>query len=279
VIILAVSVKFQFFWIVVPMYLLLLGLYPYLIHLTLRFRARYAAWRGLRFRFDGRPGEAYTAYMLYPLVAFITAYLMVPWMVKEQQSYVSKHHSFGGKRFGFDGVLMDYYKPFLIALGIGFALFMVLMFGMIGLAVAGAASGGAAAGPDGQPQLPALVSAVMVIGFIGIYGGMLALGVYVQTQYMNLRWNNTNLGEHRFTSTLQWQQMILIYLSNGLAILLTLGLAVPWAQIRMLRYRLANTTLVAHGSLDEFIATIEAEQSATGAELADALDLDLDIAL
>jgi uncharacterized membrane protein YjgN (DUF898 family) len=279
VIVLAVAAKFQMFWIVIPMYIALLALFPYLIHLSLRFRARYSSWRGLRFRFDGRPGEAYTAYMLYPIIAFITAYLMVPWMVKEQQAYVARHHLFGGKRFAFDGLLGPYYKPFLIALGIGFALVMLLMFGMIGMAVAGAAAGGGGVDADGTAQMPPVVAVTMAVGFIVIYGAMLGLSVYVHTNFMNLRWNNTSLGEHRFASTLEWPKMIMLYLSNGLAILATLGLAVPWAQVRMLRYRLANTTLIAHGSLDEFVASVEAEQSATGAELADALDLDLDIAL
>lgn len=280
VLILAAAIQFQLIWIVIPMYLALLAVFPLLIHFSLRFRARYSAWRGLRFRFDGQPGEAYKAYMLYPIIALITMYIMVPWMVKEQQAYVVGHHLFGGKRFSFHGVLGDYFKPFLIALGIGIALFVILIFGMFGMAIAGAASG-AAASTDaaGQPQLPAALATLMVVMFVALYGGMLALGVYVQAAFLNLRWNNTGLGEHRFESTLDWKQLILIYLSNGLAILFTLGLAVPWAQIRMLRYRLANTTLIAHGSLDDFVAMIESDQSATGAELAQALDLDLDVAL
>ena len=126
---------------------------------------------------------------------------------------------------------------------------------------------------------PCAISVVMILMFTVLYGGMLALGVYVRTEFLNLRWNNTSLGEHRFESRLDWKWMVWLYLSNGLAILATLGLAVPWAQVRMLRYRLDSTTLIAHGSLDDFVASIEAEQSATGAELAQALDLDLDIAL
>ena len=276
VIVLAVAAKFQLMWVVVPMYLLLLALYPLLIHFSLRFRARYAAWRGLRFNFDGKPGEAYQAYMLYPIVAFITMYLMIPWMVKEQQSYIAKHHSYGGRRFAFQGELMEYYKPFLISLGIGFALMMLLIFGAVGMAVGSAAAGGADASAAGPGPV---FTTFMIVFMVLLYGGMLALGVFVRTKWTNLLWNNTSLGEHRFESKLEWPRMLVLYLTNGLAILASFGLLIPWAQIRMLRYRLASTTLVAQGSLDEFVGGIEQHQGAAGSELAQALDLDLDIAL
>src|SRR5687767_7996218 len=181
VIVFALSAKFQFMWILIPMYLALLALFPLLIHYSLRFRARYSAWRGLRFRFDGQPGEAYKAYMLYPIIGFITMYIMIPWVVKEQQAYLVRHHLFGGKRFGFEGVLGDYFKPFLIAAGIGIALFFLLIFGMFGVAIAGGAMGAeTTTGADGQPQLPTIVSALMIAVFTLLYGGMLALGVYVR---------------------------------------------------------------------------------------------------
>ncbi|MEO8162068.1 MAG: YjgN family protein, partial [Arenimonas sp.] len=236
-IVFVVAAKLQQFWIVVPIYLALLVLFPYLIHLSLRFRARYSAWRGLRFGFDGRPGQAYTAFMLYPLVAAVTMYLMVPWMVKEQQAYTVKNHHFGGKRFEFGGALGVYYKPFLIALGIGFAIFFVMIIGIFGIAFVGAAAAGGDSGGDPAKHMGVMASVLTFSFIVVLYAGMLALGVYVRTSFINLRWNNTSLGEHRFESTLDWKQMIWIYLSNGLGILVTLGLAVPWAQVRMLRYR------------------------------------------
>ena len=68
-IVLVVSLKLQLLWVVVPLYLAILVLFPWLIQLSLRFRARYSAWRGLRFRFDGTIKDAYTAYMWLPILA------------------------------------------------------------------------------------------------------------------------------------------------------------------------------------------------------------------
>ena len=73
--------------------------------------------------------------------------------------------------------------------------------------------------------------------------------------------------------------MIWLYFSNLVAILCTLGLATPWAMVRLARYRAEHFALVANGSLDEFVTELGADRDATGAETVDALDLGVDIGL
>ena len=68
--------------------------------------------------------------------------------------------------------------------------------------------------------------------------------------------------------------MFLLYVTNVLAIALTLGLAVPWARVRMARYRADSLTLIPGGPLVARAAVGGAEDVATGAELSDAMDLD-----
>lgn len=267
-IVLFVCVKLQMIWVVIPLYLALLALFPWLIYLGLRFRARYSAWRGLRFRFDGSVGDAYKVYMLFPILALFTAYLLIPFAICEQQKYMVSHHAFGGRRFGFSGETGKYYPPFLIAAGIGIALFIVFIIAAV---VAAVAAG------EGQPA--GTMSMSMVAAMVVLYAGIIVLSIYLRTRWLNMMWNNTSLGEHRFESRLEVRQILWLLLSNGLAILVTLGLALPWAMVRTARYRMSCLTLVAAGSLDDFIAVSAAEQSAAGAELADALDFDLDIAL
>jgi len=267
---LAVSAKFQIFWIFIPLYLVLLALFPLIIYLGIRFRARYSAWRGIRFRFDGTAGSAYFVYMLLPILSVFTLYLLIPYVVREQQNYMIKHHGFGGRRFGFHGVTGEYFPPFLIAIGLGIVLIFVFS-SLVGVAIVASGAAGQSQGA-GMPM--AMLGAMAVL-----YAGMIALTVYVRIRFLNLMWNNTRLGDHRFESKLQVRQMLWLYLSNGVVILVTLGLGTPWAMIRMTRYRLSCLTLVASGSLDDFVASANETQSAAGAEIASALDLDLDIAL
>jgi uncharacterized membrane protein YjgN (DUF898 family) len=60
-----------------------------------------------------------------------------------------------------------------------------------------------------------------------------------------------------------------------LAILASLGLLVPWAHVRLVRFRLRHLSLRAATPLDDFAAAEARQVTSLGAELGDALDLDL----
>jgi uncharacterized membrane protein YjgN (DUF898 family) len=269
VIVLSVAVQLQLFYIFIPVYLALLIGFPWLIYLSLRFRARYSAWRGLKFRFVDGVFESYVNFMFKPMLAGITMYLLVPWVKLSQHEYIGNGHRFGGKRFNFQGELGKYYTPFLIALGIAMVGFVLFMVAIIGGAVVQGVSGESE--PSGEMPL------YMIPIIILLYVLMFALTFYLQTKYLNLFWNGLRLGAHKFVSTLAVRTMIWLYFSNGLAILLSLGLATPWAMIRMARYRANSFVFISAGSMDEFSAEFETGRDSTGAELADALDLDMDV--
>ena len=69
-------------------------------------------------------------------------------------------------------------------------------------------------------------------------------------------------------SRLRFPRVFSLYLTNTLAIILTLGLAIPWAKIRMARYR-ADTFTVTAGSLDTFIGAAREEEQATAEGMSD----------
>jgi len=250
------------------MFVFLFAMMPAIVVWSLRFRARNSAWRGVNFRFDGHAGEAYGPFMGWPILTFLTMYLLFPVMSMRQQAFVANGHHFGKQRFHFDGLVGAYYIPFLIVLGCGVA----GIFGLIGatVGVAFASGGGAQAG-----QPPAWIFAMVAVFYLAFF----ALGIYLRVRYSNLFWKNTQLGEHRFESTLRARDMMWIYFSNLVAIVCTIGLAVPWAMVRLARYRAEHFTMVAHGSLDGFVAEAGGNTSATGAELVDALDVGLDFGI
>jgi uncharacterized membrane protein YjgN (DUF898 family) len=68
--------------------------------------------------------------------------------------------------------------------------------------------------------------------------------------------------------------MIWIYLSNAIAIVFSLGLLIPWASIRLVRYRISNFRVSSSGELDTFIASEQEEVEAVGEEIADFFDFD-----
>ena len=66
-----------------------------------------------------------------------------------------------------------------------------------------------------------------------------------------------------------------LYLTNTLAIVASAGMLIPWAMIRMARYRASRLTLLAHGDLDAFAAEASAERGAAGAELGHLFDVEI----
>src|ERR1035437_3127873 len=65
----------------------------------------------------------------------------------------------------------------------------------------------------------------------------LTFAVYLETALANLTWNSTGIGANRFNSTLSVSAIIWIRLSSAFVILASLGLMIPWAAIRIARYR------------------------------------------
>jgi len=236
---------------------------PWMVVRGLRFHARYSAWRSLNFRFVGRYRDAYVRYLLLLLVIPLSlgfAYAYVKW---QQRRFVVEGHRFGGKAFTFHATSGDFFPPYLAAMGMGFVWVLIVTFGTIPLLFAG----GKVAGPPPQWTIYTIVASE--------YAGFFLIGIYVVSRITNLVYNNAELDGHRMRSTLRARDLIWLYVNNTFAILFTFGMLIPWAMIRMAKYRAAQLTLLACGDLDTFVAVASAEESATGAEMDVLFDVDL----
>lgn len=106
---------------------------------------------------------------------------------------------------------------------------------------------------------------VFIFGFWG----------YMQARIGNLVWNNTTLDKLSFNSSLRARDLIWIYISNIIVIALTLGLATPWAQVRLAKYRTSRLKILGDVDFDQFVGDKKAEIKATGEEIVDMFDVDL----
>lgn len=253
--------------------LLLLALFacmPLIVFLSTRFRARYSAWRGVRFRFVGGAGEAYGPFMGWPILSAVTMTLLYPLAKRRQHQYLVSGHRFGNAAFCFQAGSTPYYVPWMIAVACMVVLFGLTVVSFIAVAVAAGAA-------DGNGSTVALVAPMVIM--VLLYLGIFAMTVCLRTAYTNLMWNSARLGPHRFESNLHPGRVLWLYLGNMVAILCTLGLATPWAKVRLARYRAQCFTLVASGAVDDFVAEADVDRGASGAELSDALDLGVDIGI
>ena len=94
----------------------------------------------------------------------------------------------------------------------------------------------------------------------------------------NLLYRQAALGGFRFRSNLRAGQLSWIYLTSSLAVAATVGLALPWARVRMARYRAEHLEIVGGGDFDAFIKTSVQEGSRLGelaSEAADTFDFDV----
>jgi uncharacterized membrane protein YjgN (DUF898 family) len=235
---------------------------PWLVYSALRFRARYSSWRGLRFQFTGTLGQSVSRFLGLPLLIIPSLGLAYPWIKGLQHEYVATGHRFGGKRFEFTRNGGRYYAIYIAGAGI-----------IIGAVIGGAIVMGAGA------ISPEAGTIGTVLGMTLIYAGYLIGFVYIAVRLANLFWTSLALDGHRFESNLQARDLAWIYFSNTLAIIVSLGLLIPWAVVRAARYRASRLAFLASGSLDVFVAEAGAEQSATGAEIGDAFDFEFDAGL
>ena len=93
----------------------------------------------------------------------------------------------------------------------------------------------------------------------------------------NVGYNRTRFGSAGFSSTIRARDLLWIYVSNTVCILLSAGLLVPWAQVRLARYRAQHIELVGENDLASFRAELSPERFAGGAETASVFDLDVSL--
>lgn len=133
---------------------------------------------------------------------------------------------------------------------------------------------------------------LLSLGFADTFGqviGILAIALsfmlanffataYYQAEITNYTLSRTYLDKVKVKSNLDSLDLAFIYLTNTLMIAFTLGLAIPWAKVRILRYRLSRT-FVLSGSreeIEEFLGEqTQKNQNAIADAAVDFWDIDI----
>jgi uncharacterized membrane protein YjgN (DUF898 family) len=245
-------------------------LFPWLLIKTLAFNARYSAYRNIRFDFKAGYGKAMAIYIGWPILSVLTLGITYPAYKYHRSKFVVAHSGYGTAPFSFGATAGEFYVAYLMAtlITLGGLLILGVIAGALSMLPRMAGTVAADAGA-GLAVLSALTASIMMLLVL------LTVRAYVEAAIGNLVWNNVVSGEYRFASTLQTNRMLWLYLSNVLAIIFSLGLLIPWAEIRMTRYRMNNLKLLAAGDLAGFVAKEQQAMTATGAEISDFFDFDV----
>jgi len=243
--------------------LLFIPVFPWVIIKALKFNWYNSAYRNILFHFNADYLKALWVFIGLPILIAFTFGLAYPYFVKARKQFVIDNSAYGTSRFEITATTNQFYAVYgkalliLLATLLTVAGFSYALWQGIGLT-------------DGSinPALPAILLLLFYPFLMLVYG-------YVYTQITNLSINHTFLPHIQFESRLETGQICWLYFTNALAIIVSLGLLIPWAKIRMARYRIACLSLNSTGDLDQFISA-EAEQAeGIGEEVGDFLDIDI----
>lgn len=248
-------------------------LIPVLVVRAKAFQLRNSSFHGLRFNFQRNYKDSFIAMYGGALISILSLGLATPSAIYMRNKFVANNAGYGQTLFNFRGRQGEFYVIFWSAVGLSLlgAIGIVLVTGMLGAAV------GAVVG-DSSGNSAFAVQAITVLTMLPLLAFYAAIGIYVQTRQQNYVWNSTILGDNSFESTLSVRRMVFLQLSNAVAIALSLGLLIPWAQIRLARYRAEHMTVHLADNWRDYVAAKGGDGSALGEEIGEAFDVDVDFA-
>jgi len=284
---------------------------PWIIWRSMKFSMRMTSFSNVRFGFVGKLSGSYINFLVLPILLFLAlyggpilafiasfgavintilvlaflalAFLIYAYMRKRNVSYMINGSRYGQGEF----ITTVETKKFAIILvkviglsiltfvGI-FALIGAILFFTVGME-------GLTAMKDMHGD-PGAMQEVMGGGMIGVIGliyllfiiGMMLIMAYSMTRQRTYTYENTTLDEKiTFKSTLKAKPLAFVMVTNLFAIIFTLGLALPWAKVRIARLMLENTQVSTDEGFDAYITQKVKEGSALGDQIGDAFDVDV----
>ena len=106
----------------------------------------------------------------------------------------------------------------------------------------------------------------MVVGYVVAFG-------YLTVALTNLCYASAGLGVHGVAAEHEIPGYLQIFLTNALFIVLTLGLYLPFQQVRMARYRAEHINILANVSLDDAVAAERGQLNASGEQMVEVFDI------
>lgn len=242
---------------------------PWLVVASLRFNARVTAYRNVGFRFDGDYKGALKYYVGCMLLAGCTAYIMLPWAIRQQRAWQARHTSWGNRRLELKVLTSEFYAAYM-PMFIGMVILAFVVFFMIGVA---AVTGGKGEGGGATDMAR---STGFIVGIAVAYIVLILTAIWTQAALVQTTLNGLAVGEEsRLRCSISAARYAWILGSNALVSLFTLGMMYPWGEVRRLRYLAAHTIVSGAETFDSVVGTRGLPGSAAGEEIADAFDIDV----
>jgi uncharacterized membrane protein YjgN (DUF898 family) len=284
---------------------------PALLVLAFTARLRFTAWRNVRFDFERDIAGAYRVILLPALligvavassilthdtdaagklspvvlnligVAMLLLGIGFPYWQCEINRFIVDHAAYGNQSFAFAARASDYFKLYFLKLP-GFMLLFAFSMWVLSM-VLGSHIGDVARQmqhiQQGTPipvreQLSVYIYLQIAGLFLGVMVGYVYVIAYMQSSLFNLRYNSMTIGKSTLLCDVRADKLMVLYIVNTFAIALSGGLLIPWAKIRMARYRIACLELHASFELED-IVNAGRRDNAVAQEVSDLFDVDI----
>lgn len=278
----AVYYSSSHFYVALLPYVLVVGaiLAPWVMIRSIGFNCRYSAYRNLSFEFRGTYFQALkvlsvwglipafvvgTAFQFWgaPWLTAIFALIFVfnfPWWMKDIKKFTVAHTVYGGQAGQFYATGGSFFKVYTVAVLITIP--FGILTGVLAIAVVQFFKG--------IPYVHYLLALPGYVGYVFAFA-------YIRANITNTVWKNIRLGPVFFQCRFKTMDLVKLYFTNAVGIIVSVGLLIPWAVIRTFRYRAEHTEVYCSGELTGFQGDRRESMSAAGAELIDFFDFDLSL--
>jgi len=277
--------------------LLFMLIFPWLIWRSLMFNMKVTSFSNVHFSFKGSLKKAYVLFLGYPLLAYaliavvgVLAAVLVPSLgninpniliiggvvlglimtvgyiyfialiKKKAKEYTIENSYYGQGKFSTNLELKKFISIYAKAFGILLIPMIIMGIGLSSLA------------------LGLGTELLVFVGYIGFFISMLLVMAYVVSRERAYVYENTLLDDKiALESTLSAREFAMVMFTNFLMVAFTLGLASPWAKVRMARLMLENTLVDTSAGFDEYITQQQNNVGAIGEQIGEAFDVDMDV--
>jgi uncharacterized membrane protein YjgN (DUF898 family) len=201
---------------------------PWIVVRSVAFRARNSAFRNVRFGFASRLGVAYGAYFEGYLKTLASCGLAYPGARWRQLEHVVQRLRYGSVQIAWRTQRREFYASYARS-----GLLLLPAIAVISLMR--------------RHRFEALSGTPALLA---TYACLFVATIHQRARSANLIYGGVQIGAHRLRSTQRFWPLLFIYFTNTLAVVLTLGLAIPWAKVRLARYRIDALTLECDGGLE-----------------------------
>ena len=265
-------------------YVLVILAFPWLFAKSWTFRLRNTSWRGIHFDFRGQVGDLYRRLGLYILVfaalqglflyfairpsehilwvlvgSLILILILIPLIYSALIDTAINNSYIGNDKFELLNSQSQWVRLFWKTV-LTYASLLAIAFGGLWFLV------------NSDLESGSVILPFMIIYLLVLLAMIVPLGLW-QVGKLNFLFGNTSINGTSFNAGLKVNEYIKILFTNMLITAFSLGLAYPWAAVRIARYQIEHIGLF--GDLDNFSGTKLKDRNALGEEVTSAFDMEI----